>query len=56
MTPEVSRAVGLVKASMLLEPGPLMDELVTAAQSAASPADLPAWAVALLGALGRGAQ
>lgn len=53
MRPEVSRAAAAVKAAMGLEPGPLLDELTTAAMAAESVADLPRWATTVLAHLER---
>jgi len=52
-TPEVSRAVAAVKTIMELSPGPVLDELVAAANTADTPDDLPVWARNALGAAQR---
>jgi len=48
VNPDVSRAAALVKAVLNLEPGPELDELQQAAATAATVAELPSWARAVL--------
>lgn len=43
MNPEVSRACAALKNHLNLPPGPELDRLIDAAESADSLADLPAW-------------
>jgi len=43
MNPEVSRACAALKNAMNLPPGPELDHLIAAAESADSLADLPKW-------------
>ena len=43
MNPEVSRACAALKNSENMPPGPQLDRLIAAAESADSLADLPAW-------------
>lgn len=48
MTPDVSRAVATVKATLNLEPGPNLDALIAAAEQANTVDDLPQWALNVL--------
>jgi hypothetical protein len=43
MNPEVSRACAALKNAMNLPPGPELDRLIAAAESAESLTDLPKW-------------
>jgi hypothetical protein len=43
MNPEVSRACAALKNHLNMPPGPQLDALIEAAESADSLADLPAW-------------
>lgn len=48
MTPDVSRAVATIKDVLELSPGPVLDELIRAARTAATVDDLPQWALNVL--------